>query len=374
MNHRSTIRVSSDFILSSIEGQENLLDPLYTLTASMVVTDDDNETVPGVTMRFRIPDLGGGRVQFFGMDRVEDNEGLTAWKDTDDNGVAEVKLCGYASLFIYLFGSIDGSDSTTQFTLVCSNEAEEGSLEPPTFLNEQDGELAVQNPDYSFQTKAPKALSNAHDSDPCAIVVNRRLAWLGLYGRLSDPGAQVPYNALEIDDSPVANNMYYFATPPGAATTYKSQLATFGVNGVPTARPNPEINGDWEAPRPYPSGTIDDNALKDYVLTFHVPLGQDSSKQLKPRDKVTFWIYVNGWTAGSIKSKKAYTRSFSMIVPDDYDPDDQLPLTLTLSAQYFYNFSRGDDNNDDNKIYFNYQVNDSGWSKAWSGIITTDPV
>jgi hypothetical protein len=371
MNKKSALHLSSDFCLMTPRGQAYPGNPDYTITMNIVVTDESGQPQPNVPVFFQTAGSGGGQTEFFGADSTTDRDGLIAQKRTNADGVAEVQLCshfvGIIDLHFYLE---DGDDSQAK---IASSDERQGTLLPLGFSNVQDGKLVIPKNEYSFRVSAAAKSGNAFDTDEAVIILNRKSYWLGQYSEVYNGGKQLPYHALNLDDQAQTNTMYYIAQHT-SGTPYVSRYASFAVIGTPTAMPDPDLVLAWPGPRPYPAPankTITDADLDGYLLTIHIPAGDQNL--LKPYDKVTLWIYINGWTAGNDKSAKAYTRSFDYIVPPDHDPGST--LVITLSAQYFYNYSAKEGAPlSDNNIFMNYQVNGSGgWSSAWQGTIITDP-
>lgn len=374
MNHKSDLHISSNFCLLTPYGQAYPDDPAYTISMNIVVTDDNGKPVPNVTVNFQTAGLNGDRTQFFDADSESDDVGgHTAQKKTDSNGVAAIRFCCRVNGIIDLVAYIDmEAEPVSEGTIVCSNEVP-GTLNPLLLASQLDNKLLVQENEFSFRVSTTKS-GTVHDTDRTVVILNRTPFLVpGDFSRLTNQGAQIPYHSLTLNENVRANNIYYMSQAT-AGTAYVSRHLGFAVIGVPTAMPDPAITGYWPGPRPQigsTAGTITDGDLVNgNILTIHIPFS--GKYQLRPHDKVTFWIYVNGWTAGNNQSKKAYSRSFDYIVPPDHDPEST--LVITLSAQYFYNYSRHENGVEtENRAYMNYRVNDLLWSSAWSGSILTDP-
>jgi hypothetical protein len=369
----SNLHLSGRYTLISEHGNERPDDPTYTLTANVVVTDDNGNPAPaGQTVHFVTVGVAGDKVKFLTGVNSQDNEGGTVGTVLSGaGGVATVRLCGYTHFICTFYAYLEVDSPTTQQLIVFGNE-DAGAV---PLIELPGGEpLKVEENKYSFTVKAVKGML-PQNPDQTAVILNGKLVdvyqYSDLLGSNQQGGIQIPYHLLILNENVAANVIHYFVQNV-AGTTYLSQKTKFAVQGTPTAMPDPTLARSYPAPVPNPR--FDSNIMTYFDLnpdtTHFVEFNIPASVELLPHDKVTFWIYVNGNTPDG-SQKKAYSRSFTYEVPDDYNSTDG-PFTVSISSQYFYNFTRAaPPAEDQNYLYFDYQVNDISWSHYWQGKIET---
>ncbi len=178
-------------------------------------------------------------------------------------------------------------------------------------------------------------------------------------------GYDVPYVALP-KPPPLKNTLSYFVQEfPG--TSFFSKKALVQLDGIPTARPDPKKGAYWD--EPFPRYTLADDTLTQSDLEaegdmFWVTVPPYGGR-LKG-DKITVYVYLNGWDFDDHHKKKAIHCVDSYI---DTDLNEAACFYVSMSGQYFADYASFQGKK--GEFFIDYRVNDFRWSHPWRRRIDT---